>query len=227
MNGLLLAGLVAAVAWVAPGGHARAQAATLQITTTKCPGGTQGKPYAGCAIAATGGAPPYTFSVDGKDKFPPLPEGLSLGADNGLVSGAQIGGQGTYFPRFIVTDSVGATASRQIGFAINGANKFLATIFPSNSIFHHRVDSATTGLPVDTSPAAPIYSGYLSETVKPFFGGAAYLSFPNGIPAFSVPSGQPDVAVKTTVYQPISPPGRSRRMRRWKARAIRPAIGTC
>ena len=55
-------------------------------------------------------------------------------------------------------------------FAINGSNAFLANIFPSTSIFHHRVDAATTSLPVDTSPAAPIYSGYQPATVKPFFG---------------------------------------------------------
>jgi hypothetical protein len=201
MHRLLLAGVAAAAAWIAPAAHAADATTTLKITTAKCPGGTQGKPYAGCAIAATGGTPPYKFSINETDNFPPLPEGLSLDAENGLVSGAQIGGQGTYIPRFIVTDSANAKASRQIAFAITGANKFLAKIFPSTSIFHHRVDAATTGLPVDTSPAAPIYSGYLPETVKAFFGGAAYLSFPNGIPAFSVPADQPDVTVKTTVYQ--------------------------
>jgi len=55
-------------------------------------------------------------------------------------------------------------------------------------------------LPVDTSPAAAIYSGYLSETIKPFFG-TGYANVPNGIPAIQVPSNQPDVAVSTTVYQ--------------------------
>lgn len=204
MARLLLAGFAAA-AFIAPGLAPLARAAdataALRIVTTKCPGGVQGKPYAGCAITAAGGTPPYAYSIDGSDSYPPLPEGLSLDAATGLISGAQIGGQGTYIPRIIVTDSTTSQASRQIAFAINGANRFLALIFPANSIFHHRVDAATTGLPVDTSPAAPIYSGYLSETIKPFFGGAAYASFPNGIPAFAVPSGQPDVAVKTTVYQ--------------------------
>ena len=86
-----------------------------------------------------------------------------------------------------MTDSTGAQATAQISFAINGSNAFLANIFPSTSIFHHRVDAATTNLPVDTSPAAPMYSGYLPETVKPFFGGDAYANFPNGIPAIEVP----------------------------------------
>lgn len=75
-----------------------------------------------------------------------------------------------YFPRVIVTDSANAQAAKQIEFAIDGANGFLSTIFPSNSIFHYRVDTPTTGLPVDASPAAPIYFGYLPETVKPFVG---------------------------------------------------------
>jgi len=201
MDRLLLACVAATAAWIAPCAYTVAGAATLQITTVKCPGGTQGKAYAGCTMTATGGTAPYRFSIDGTDTYPPLPEGLSLNATTGKITSAQIGGQGTYQPSIIVTDHTGAKASRQITFAITGANAFLATIFPSNSIFHHRVDAATTGLPVDTSPAAPISSYYISATVKPFFGNAAYAFFPNGIPAFSVPSGQPDVKVSTTLYQ--------------------------
>jgi hypothetical protein len=195
--------LVAAVVavWIAPAAHATDAPTALRITTTKCPGGVQGKEYAGCAIAATGGAPPYTFSFDETDNYPPLPEGLSIDAASGLISGAQIGGQGSYAPRMIVTDSNNAQASRQIEFAIDGANKFLAKIFPANSMFHHRVDAAMTGLPVDNSPAAAIYSGYQSATVKPFFGNNSNAPFPNGIPAFVVPYNQPDVAVSTTLYQ--------------------------
>jgi hypothetical protein len=173
----------------------------LKITTTACPGGTQGAAYAGCTIAASGGTPPYSFSFNTTNNFPPLPEGMTLASATGAISAAQIGGQGSYQPQFIVTDSAGNSARAEIVFAINGSNGFLAGIFPKNSMFHHRVDAASTGLPVDTSPAAPIYSGYLTATVKPFFGNTSNLPFPNGIPAFQVPSNQPDVAVATTVYQ--------------------------
>jgi MBG domain (YGX type) len=173
----------------------------LSITTTSCPDGQQGAAYAGCTIAAEGGTPPYSFSVSASDDYPPLPEGIALNATTGAISSAEIGGQGTYAPEIIVTDSTGATATAEISFAISGNNAFLAQIFPSTSIFHHRVDAATTGLPVDTSPAAPMYSGYLPETVKPFFGNNSGYPFPNGIPAFEVPWNQPDVAVSTTVYQ--------------------------
>jgi hypothetical protein len=201
MEKSILAAAAFVFAAMASGAYAQEPTVALQITTTKCPGGTQGKAYAGCTIAAKGGTPPYKFSLDSTDNYPPLPEGLSLKAASGLISGAEIGGQGVYFPRLIVTDSAKAQASRQIEFAIKGANAFLAKIFPSDSIFHHRVDAATTGLPVDTSPAAPMYPGYLSSTVKPFFGSSGNPPFPNGIPALSVPYNQHDVPVTTTVYQ--------------------------
>src|SRR5271165_1148838 len=178
-----------------------ASSGPLTITTISCPGGTQGANYAGCTIAASGGAPPYTFSVSTNPNFPPLPEGLSLDASTGNVTSSLIGGQGAYTPEFVVTDSTNAQATQDISIAINGNNAFLATIFPSTSIFHHRVDAATTNLPVDTSPAAPMYSGYLSETVKPFFGNNSNAPFPNGIPAIAVPYNQANVSVSTTLYQ--------------------------
>jgi hypothetical protein len=173
----------------------------LTITTTACPGGTQGSTYAGCTILASGGSPPYTYSVSASPNYPPLPEGMSLNASTGAVSSSQIGGQGTYSPEFIVSDSAGTQATQVISMAINGNSSFLSSIFPANSIFHHRVDAASTSLPVDTSPAAPMYSGYLSETIKPFFGNNSNAPFPNGIPAIEVPYNQADVSVATTVYQ--------------------------
>jgi hypothetical protein len=171
----------------------------LAIMTSSCPGGTQGTGYAGCTITATGGTPPYTFSLDTSGNFPPLPEGMALNASTGVVSSALIGGQGTYGPQFVVKDSASGQASQQISFAITGNNAFLANIFPSDSIFHHRVDFASTSLPVDSSPAAPIFSAYLPASIRPFFGSNG--SFPNGIPAIQVPFNQANVGVATTVYQ--------------------------
>jgi hypothetical protein len=126
---------------------------------------------------------------------------MSLNANTGIISSSLIGGQGAYTPEFVVKDSANNQATQDISIAINGSNAFLANIFPSTSIFHHRVDAATTSLPVDTSPAAPMYSGYLSETIRPFFGNNSNAPFPNGIPAIEVPYNQPDVPVTTTLYQ--------------------------
>jgi hypothetical protein len=123
-----------------------------------------------------------------------------LDAATGQISGTRIGGQGVYSPLLIVTDSTHAQTTQQISFAINGDSLFLVSIFPATSIFHHRVDAASTSLPVDMSPAAPIFSSYLSATIKPFFGNADG-AFPNGIPALDVPYDQADVSVKTTLYQ--------------------------
>jgi hypothetical protein len=173
----------------------------LTIETASCPGGTQSTAYAGCTMVASGGSPPYSYSVSTNANFAPLPEGMSLDSSTGVVSSSLIGGQGTYTPELVVTDSMSVQAARQISIAVNGSNAFLANIFPSTSIFHHRVDAAATGLPVDTSPAAPMYSGYLSATVKPFFGNNSNAPFPNGIPAIQVPYNQPDVSISTTVYQ--------------------------
>lgn len=179
--------------------------AALKITTTTCPSGTQLAAYAGCTIVATGGAPPYKFTIDTGTAHPPLPEGMSLNPSTGAIIGGivgdAIGGQGTYTPEIIVTDSAGKQASAEITFSISGSNGFLERIFPSTSIFHHRVDAATSKLPVDTSPAAPIYSGYLSESIKPFFGNESGAPFPNGIPVIKVVSNRADVKVTTTVYQ--------------------------
>lgn len=177
-----------------------APASPLTITTTACPGGTQGAAYAGCTISASGGTSPYTFSISTNVNYPPLPEGLSLNATTGQVTSGRIGGQGTYGTLFVVHDATNAQATREISFPINGNNALLATIFPASSIFHHRVDAASTGLPVDTSPAAHFASSDLSATIMPFFGHADG-AFPSGIPVIEVPYNQADVTVKTTEYQ--------------------------
>jgi len=175
----------------------------LSITTSTCPSGVQYKTYAGCTIAIAGGTPPYNFSVTKSPSYASLPEGMSLNSSTGVISSALIGGQGTSGVQFNVTDSspTQESASVLISFAIQGNNAFLSSIFPSNSIFHHRVDAATTGLPVDASPAAPIFKAYQSATVKAFFGNADFLNIPNGIPAIEVPYNQANVPVKTLLYQ--------------------------
>jgi hypothetical protein len=179
---------------------AAAAGGPLTITTTSCAGGTQGTAYAGCTIVASGGSAPYTYSSKHKFQLSPLTRRAVAERSYGTDKQHEDWRSGHVQPTIVVTDSAHAQATQQITFAINGDNTFLATYFPSTSIFHHRVDAASTSLPVDTSPAAAIYSGYLSATIKPFFGNTDG-AFPNGIPALDVPYNQADVSVTTTVYQ--------------------------
>lgn len=173
----------------------------LQITTTYCPGGKQLTPYAGCTITAKGGTPPYKFSVSDSPKASSLPEGMSLNPATGAITAAIIGGQGWYTSEIIVTDSTGVEAQGNVKFAIDGNNAFAAGIFPPDSIFHHRVDAATTSLPVDTSPAAPMFRAYLTQRLRPFFGSGPLRQWPTGIPMIEVPSNQPEAPVSTNKYQ--------------------------
>lgn len=175
--------------------------AALVLSTTTCPSGIQKSSYSGCTLVATGGSTPYSFSVDTTGTFAPLPEGMALNTSSGVISSSQIGGQGNYVVGLIVTDAMSATAEQHISFAVQGSNSYLANMFPSNSIFYHRMDAASTGLPVDTSPAAPIDSAYTSTALRVFFGNTSNGNFPNGIPAIQVPSSQANVSVSTTMFQ--------------------------
>jgi len=176
-----------------------AAGASLSLGAGSCtsPTGTQGTAFAGCSLAASGGTPPYTYtwvSSNGGPSFSnyaALPEGLTL-SSAGAISGT-ISGQGGYTTQFKVTDAASATATTTVTFAIAGNNAFAQQIFPSSSIFHHRVDASSTSLPVDSSPAAAVNSSYTSTALRVFFGAApggstGYL--PNGIPILQVPSTQ-------------------------------------
>ncbi|MET3105801.1 hypothetical protein AAKU58_000614 [Oxalobacteraceae bacterium GrIS 1.18] len=173
---------------------------TLRITTASCPAGTQGSAYAGCTISSTGGTPPYSYCVSQSASNPPLPEGMTINAKTGAINASKINGQGHYGAKLIVIDSNLNTASKVINFSVSGNNAYLANIFPANSIFHHRVDQASTNLPVDRSPAAAISSKDLNAKVNAAFGNQFSAPWPYGTPTIQVPHDQPFVPVKTTLY---------------------------
>jgi hypothetical protein len=175
----------------------------LSISTTSCPNGTQGSSYAGCTITGTGGTPSLSYAATATNPnstlgtYSTLPEGMSLNSSTGGVTSSLIGGQGIYAAVFSVTDSIGASVSKTINISVTGSNAWMSTIFPSNSIFYHRMDFATSALPTSTNVQDQIWIGYQSATMKPFFGTAGG----NGIPAVQVPYNQATVNVLTYVYQ--------------------------
>jgi hypothetical protein len=173
-----------------------ASAATLSISTSSCPTGTQYAVYAGCTIAAAGGTAPYKFSWSTNNSYSALPEGLTLNPTTGAISGT-VYGEGSYDVDFVVTDAAGASTNKEIDMEIAGDNTLGGcSLFPSDSIFHTNISA----LPVDTSPAAPIPAVYQSATIKPYFGDSNY-GGPVGIPFIRVPWNQALSTVVTTQYQ--------------------------
>lgn len=89
--------------------------APLTITTTSLPAGQQNIAYS-AQLAASGGLPPYTWSLGTNSQ---LPAGLTLSA-GGLISGTPTAVSDTT-PEFVVTDSAKNTASANLRLVINPA----------------------------------------------------------------------------------------------------------
>ena len=70
----------------------------INFTTTQLPLGNVNVPYPGATLAATGGAPAYSFLVNNN-----LPPGLSLNQITGAITGTPTTA-GNYNPQFTVTD---------------------------------------------------------------------------------------------------------------------------
>ncbi|HEY0265041.1 MAG TPA: Ig domain-containing protein [Granulicella sp.] len=172
--------------------------AMLMLSTSSCTTtGTQYKPYAGCTLVASGGKPPYKYSwaVVTDASFGTPPEGLTLNSSTGELTGT-VYGQGGYTTKFIVTDSLGVTATTTVRFLMAGDNTLGGCqLFPSDTIFHADVSD----LPVDTSSGASILSAYQVLPLQAIFGVGN--ATPVGMPFMKVPENQGHVPVATTLYQ--------------------------
>jgi hypothetical protein len=84
----------------------------LAITTTTLPGGNVGISYSQ-ALTATGGTPPYTYTISAGS----LPPGIAI---NGDILGGTPAKPGSYTFTIQVADSVSATATAQFTVAIGG-----------------------------------------------------------------------------------------------------------
>ena len=116
----------------------------LQITTFPAlPQGTAGVPYAG-SIAATGGAPPYTFAIIRGA----LPAGLTLSPGGSLGGTPTAFGSSSFTVQ--VTDSAGGTNARDFTLVIGPPKLTLTTPPLSNAILGTPLSiqfTATGGVP--------------------------------------------------------------------------------
>jgi len=167
-------------------------AAQLQITTSSVPNAAQYLSY-NTPLNASGGVPPYLWSVVTSTGVS-LPEGMTLAAATGVISAAQVNGQGGYAVTIQVTDSalpVANTAQATINFGVTSDGAYGGCqMFPPDSVYNQRIDM----LPADQTPANQIPSASLNQPLHPDFGQGFY-PFPGGIPFMRVPANQPTTHV--------------------------------
>jgi len=85
----------------------------LAVTTTSLPSGQVGKAYS-AVVTATGGIPPYTWSVASGT----LPAGLSLGASTGTISGVPTTAESAAPLTLHVTDSEKSAQSKDAALSV-------------------------------------------------------------------------------------------------------------
>jgi hypothetical protein len=142
----------------------------LTITTATLPNGTVGTAYTATTLAATGGAPPYTWSASG------LPSGLSMSAA-GVISGTP-GAAGSFSVTVKVTDSAQATATQAFTITVAAALTITTTALPNG----------TAGIPYTATTLAA------SGGAPPYTWSASGLPSALSISAAGVISGTPAVA---------------------------------
>lgn len=103
-------------------------AAALTITTESLPSGTVSQAYS-TQLAASGGTPPYTWSVVSGT----LPQGLSLNAENGIISGTPTAAGASDF-RIRATDRTGRQAERSFRITIVAALRITTTSLPGGTV---------------------------------------------------------------------------------------------
>ena len=113
--------------------------AQLSITTTSLPDVVQGIPY-NAALHAIGGAPPYTWSINGS-----LPPGLSVNSAGGISGTPNSAGSYSFVAQ--VADADGTTATQSLAIQVNAADTTAISLVQSSSIAGTAVSSLSQAFP--------------------------------------------------------------------------------
>ena len=96
----------------------------LEVTTSSLPNGAAGQAYS-ATLSASGGTPPYTWSLAAN----PLPSGLSLSASTGVISGTPTTGANPIKITVKATDSRSLIADAVLSIAIDSSSTLSGVIY--------------------------------------------------------------------------------------------------
>jgi hypothetical protein len=190
----------------------------LSVTTLSLPGGSVGGSYS-AALAATGGATPYTWSIATGS----LPSGLTLAPSSGAISGTPTAAGASSFTAR-VTDAGSQTATAILTITVSAASAIDQSILPE--IYRTTWDPGIPGgVPRDDDPVRPAtvwvptgnpYNGY---SVNPALTGtsnasaftSAFQAAINAAGAAATPTSRKVVLLKAGTYfvNPQTYPGSS------------------
>lgn len=130
VTGTITLGTWTMTAWAASAATFYALAATpVSITTSSLPDGTSGTAYGPVTLAASGGAPSYSWAVTSGS----LPPGLSLSA-GGVLSGTPSGTSAVYSFSVTVTDSATQTATASFTISVAGTIAVATSSLPAGTV---------------------------------------------------------------------------------------------
>jgi hypothetical protein len=121
-------------------------AAAVQVTTTSLPNGSPSVFY-NAALAASGGLPPYSWTITQGS----LPNGLSLNATSGLISGTPGGaGTSTFTVQASDSETPAATATASLNIVINPPPPRAAALYVDNQGGYGGPQWQQTGLQIQS-----------------------------------------------------------------------------